>query len=123
MIDPWTWWRTSGVLVAFFPRGAGRPPGAVVRSCDWGHVLESPCGGLGVGYVIGIGLSNSTSLAQHYAMTQGPASHRVAGIPTCMHALKASRRFEPRSLDSESRVLTVTPRGQVKESISLTSLY
>ena len=27
---------------------------------------------------------------------------------------KASRGFEPRSLDSESRVLTVTPRGQVK---------
>ena len=26
---------------------------------------------------------------------------------------KASRRFEPRSLDSESRVLTVTPRGQL----------
>ena len=29
--------------------------------------------------------------------------------------LKASRGFEPRSLDSESRVLTVTPRGQVIE--------
>jgi hypothetical protein len=29
----------------------------------------------------------------------------------CAH--KASRGFEPRSLDSESRVLTVTPRGQV----------
>ena len=26
---------------------------------------------------------------------------------------KASRGFEPRSLDSESRVLTVTPRGQM----------
>ena len=26
---------------------------------------------------------------------------------------KASRGFEPRSLDSESRVLTVTPRGQL----------
>ena len=26
---------------------------------------------------------------------------------------EASRGFEPRSLDSESRVLTVTPRGQV----------
>ena len=49
MIDPWTWWRTSGVLVAFVPRGAGRPPGAVVRSCDCGHVQESPCGGLGSG--------------------------------------------------------------------------
>jgi hypothetical protein len=30
----------------------------------------------------------------------------------CVH-IKASRGFEPRSLDSESRVLTVTPRGQV----------
>ena len=28
-------------------------------------------------------------------------------------AAKASRGFEPRSLDSESRVLTVTPRGQL----------
>ena len=28
---------------------------------------------------------------------------------------KASRGFEPRSLDSESRVLTVTPRGQIFE--------
>ena len=27
--------------------------------------------------------------------------------------MKASRGFEPRSLDSESRVLTVTPRGQL----------
>ena len=27
---------------------------------------------------------------------------------------KASRAFEPRSLDSESRVLTVTPRGQLR---------
>ena len=26
---------------------------------------------------------------------------------------KASRAFEPRSLDSESRVLAVTPRGQM----------
>ena len=30
---------------------------------------------------------------------------------------KASRGFEPRSLDSESRVLTVTPRGQVKSEV------
>jgi hypothetical protein len=29
----------------------------------------------------------------------------------CRLGRKASRRFEPRSLDSESRVLTVTPRG------------
>ena len=28
-------------------------------------------------------------------------------------AKEASRGFEPRSLDSESRVLTVTPRGQL----------
>ena len=28
--------------------------------------------------------------------------------------MQASRGFEPRSLDSESRVLTVTPRGQVR---------
>ena len=34
-------------------------------------------------------------------------------------ALKASRGFEPRSLDSESRVLTVTPRGQLAESGAL----
>ena len=27
MIDPWTWWRTSGVLVAIFPRGAGAAAG------------------------------------------------------------------------------------------------
>ena len=32
MIGPWTWWRTSGVLVANFPRGAGRPPGAAVSA-------------------------------------------------------------------------------------------
>ena len=36
---------------------------------------------------------------------------------------KASRGFEPRSLDSESRVLTVTPRGQVKRFRSLKSLF
>ena len=29
--------------------------------------------------------------------------------------VKASRGFEPRSLDSESRVLTVTPRGQMRD--------
>ena len=29
------------------------------------------------------------------------------------HTREASRGFEPRSLDSESRVLTVTPRGQM----------
>ena len=34
--------------------------------------------------------------------------------PMCHLGLsKASRGFEPRSLDSESRVLTVTPRGQL----------
>ena len=32
---------------------------------------------------------------------------------------KASRGFEPRSLDSESRVLTVTPRGQVPSLLIL----
>ena len=31
---------------------------------------------------------------------------------------QVSRRFEPRSLDSESRVLTVTPRDQVSENLS-----
>ena len=30
---------------------------------------------------------------------------------------KASRGFEPRSLDSESRVLTVTPRGQIFDRV------
>ena len=33
----------------------------------------------------------------------------------CQHLRKASRGFEPRSLDSESRVLTVTPRGQLPD--------
>ena len=33
--------------------------------------------------------------------------------------VKASRGFEPRSLDSESRVLTVTPRGQVHMSVAV----
>ena len=33
--------------------------------------------------------------------------------------VKASRGFEPRSLDSESRVLTVTPRGQVINFVCL----
>ena len=33
--------------------------------------------------------------------------------PTPSGLRKASRGFEPRSLDSESRVLTVTPRGRV----------
>ena len=32
---------------------------------------------------------------------------------------KASRGFEPRSLDSESRVLTVTPRGQLVSMMEL----
>ena len=93
MIDPWTWWRTSGVLVAIFPRGAGRPPGAVVRSCDCGHVLESPCGGLGVGYVIGIGLSNSTSLAQQYAMTQCPNLAQGGWNPNMYACLKGLARI------------------------------
>ena len=35
---------------------------------------------------------------------------------------KASRGFEPRSLDSESRVLTVTPRGRLK-TMSRRALY
>ena len=45
---------------------------------------------------------------------------RVASQSKCFGCLviahgcaKASRGFEPRSLDSESRVLTVTPRGQM----------
>ena len=48
-------------------------------------------------------------------------------LPLCMrwlgaattHLQKASRGFEPRSLDSESRVLTVTPRGQVSSLVSV----
>ena len=32
--------------------------------------------------------------------------------------MQASRGFEPRSLDSESSVLTVTPRGQVRAGAS-----
>jgi hypothetical protein len=40
------------------------------------------------------------------------ASARIA-IEPCKAWQEASRGFEPRSLDSESRVLTVTPRGQV----------
>ena len=35
---------------------------------------------------------------------------------------KASRGFEPRSLDSESRVLTVTPRGQLVSKYVKTSV-
>ena len=35
------------------------------------------------------------------------------------HWRKASRGFEPRSLDSESRVLPVTPRGQVSSLVLL----
>ena len=35
---------------------------------------------------------------------------------------EASRGFEPRSLDSESRMLTVTPRGQVRISRFLGAL-
>ena len=38
------------------------------------------------------------------------ARARIIGCPKYS---KASRGFEPRSLDSESRVLTVTPRGQL----------
>ena len=34
-------------------------------------------------------------------------------VSTSESMAKASRGFEPRSLDSESRVLTVTPRGQL----------
>jgi hypothetical protein len=33
--------------------------------------------------------------------------------PDCSRSGKAPRRFKPRSLDSESKVPTVTPRGQV----------
>ena len=35
----------------------------------------------------------------------------------------ASRGFEPRSLDSESRVLTVTPRGQLGQPDSLPEIF
>ena len=35
---------------------------------------------------------------------------------------EASRGFEPRSLDSESRVLTVTPRGQMTISKFLVTM-
>jgi hypothetical protein len=42
-------------------------------------------------------------------VVQGPSDVRSAG-----YRQKASPKFEPRSLDSESRVLTVTPRGQIK---------
>ena len=37
----------------------------------------------------------------------------MAKASTTESMAKASRGFEPRSLDSESRVLTVTPRGQL----------
>merc|ERR1712155_118592 len=45
-------------------------------------------------------------------------SHRglaVSGprLPAAMRSTQVSRGFEPRSLDSESRVLTVTPRDQL----------
>ena len=64
---------------------------------------------LPIGLAVGFGLGPSTQpLPQAYmpwlweAMIPGPQSGR-----------KASRGFEPRSLDSESRMLTVTPRGQM----------
>ena len=37
-------------------------------------------------------------------------------ISSLLGNMKASRGFEPRSLDSESRVLTVTPRGQMVDA-------
>ena len=39
--------------------------------------------------------------------------HNFMDFPELWQFQKASRGFEPRSLDSESRVLAVTPRGQV----------
>ena len=43
---------------------------------------------------------------------QGPFVRQLHS--TTKEGQKASRGFEPRSLDSESRVLTVTPRGHLK---------
>ena len=40
--------------------------------------------------------------------------HRVRIICILVHNHKVPRGFEPRSLDSESRVLTVTPRDQLR---------
>jgi hypothetical protein len=37
----------------------------------------------------------------------------ACGLPHLSRSGKAPRRLEPRSLDSESRVLAVTPRGQL----------
>ena len=52
--------------------------------------------------------------------TYRPAWRTVSATRRCK--LKASRGFEPRSLDSESRVLTVTPRGRLQQCSSLSQL-
>ena len=67
-------------------------------------------------------LVNNIRNVQVTPWRQSGVSDESPGEKWRIFAKKASRGFEPRSLDSESRVLTVTPRGQVqamKESICL----
>ena len=45
------------------------------------------------------------------AVLHGCVGSGWAGRPRGASGKEASRGFEPRSLDSESRVLTITPRG------------
>ena len=62
------------------------------------------------------GVAGSHSFPQNYELCLsilGARSKRIYPVYLGQIHNKVSRGFEPRSLDSESRVLTVTPRGPV----------
>jgi hypothetical protein len=60
-------------------------------------------------------LRRACTILSRWVSRAAAASCRGSGmIGRPRYWQKASRGFEPRSLDSESKVLTVTPRGQLK---------
>ena len=101
-----TWWsgydRYKQVSRGFEPRSLDSES-SVLSVTPRGQVKDFMCG--------------SFMRAQEVANVVTSSMHDPGKL-IIKEAAKASRGFEPRSLDSESRVLTVTPRGQMRELIS-----
>ena len=72
MLDPWTWRRTSGVLVVCFRVGlGGRRARQSVPETE-GMCQRAPVEALGVGYVIGFMLKELPLPTPQYSMQKLP---------------------------------------------------